>query len=242
MGEKEATVAIVYKFIFRDKVTESFTVQLDPETFEFQPQERDLLPDWSKLGFHQCDHCPLAESKTPACPVARNLSSVVTTFKNYLSTDQVRVEVQTRERSYSKEVSLQSGLFSLFGLVMATSGCPHLGFLRPIARHHLPFASVDESVSRVVSSYLLGEFFVGREGGNPDWELKKLAAMFDAVTLVNQGIIKRIRGLAAGGDANVNSVFILESLAQLLQVELETNMSRLTRISHTRPSLPILES
>lgn len=54
---------------------------------------------------------------------------------------------------------MQIGLYSLLGLVMATSGCPHLDFLRPLALHPLPFSSIHETVFRVSSSYLTEQYF-----------------------------------------------------------------------------------
>jgi hypothetical protein len=96
------------------------------------------------LEHEKCGHCPLNESEYPECPVARSLAPVVDAFEGEKSFEKVSVEVETPERSYRREAPLQDGLFSLVGLLMATSDCPHMAFLRPSARFHLPFSTSRE--------------------------------------------------------------------------------------------------
>lgn len=62
----------------------------------------------------------------------------------------------TEERTYSKDTLLQQGLASLLGIVMTTSGCPVLEPLKPMVRFHLPFATLTETVYRMVSMCLVG--------------------------------------------------------------------------------------
>jgi len=80
--------------------------------------------------------------------VAKNLFNTVEYFKNAPSFEKAEVYVETPERTYYKNTSLQDGLFSIFGVIMATSGCPPLDFLRPMARFHLPFSTLEETMIR----------------------------------------------------------------------------------------------
>ena len=77
-------------------------------------------------------------------------------------------------RSYFKQTTLEEALRSLLGLKMATSGCPVLSELKPMALHHLPFANSDEFVMRSVGYYLLQQLFAKRNQQEADWELKGL--------------------------------------------------------------------
>ena len=57
---------------------------------------------------------------------------------------------------------------------MATSGCPHMDFFKPMARFHLPLANAEETVYRATSMYLLAQYFLQREGKEADMELEGL--------------------------------------------------------------------
>ena len=79
-----------------------------------------------------------------------------------------------------------TGLQSLFGLMMATSGCPILSRLRPLADYHLPFADIDETVHRVVGTYLMRQYFEGQETGTePDLELTALKDYYKELEIVD---------------------------------------------------------
>jgi hypothetical protein len=72
----------------------------------------------------------------PYCPVARNLARVADHFKDEKSFRKATVFVKSPERFYGKQTDLQTGLQSLFGLIMSTSACPHMEFLRRLAKFH----------------------------------------------------------------------------------------------------------
>ena len=74
-----------------------------------------------------------------------------------------------------------------------------------MALRHLPFSSVEETLSRVVSHYLLKQYFVMKSGGTPDWELKNLVTLYDALDTVNAAFINRVRH-ASERDSNLNAV------------------------------------
>jgi hypothetical protein len=222
-------IKIAYRFIFRDGRVRSHEIELSAETGMLSDVSTSVAPAWAALDHKKCKHCPLKSETVPVCPVAKNLGAVAADFKNELSYDVVTVEVVTKERDYRKELPLQKGLFGLFGLIMATSACPYFEFLRPMARFHLPFATSKETMARSVSFYLLRQYFVARNGGQPDFELTEFANLYKNVEEVNLGIINRIRSITTA-DAEANSIVILDGFAKLLSMELEDGLKGLEQM------------
>jgi len=202
------------------KEIQNSSVQSNPTDF----------PDWCLLENKKCQHCPLSASTHKYCPVAKNLSVYLKNFNNEISHKPVTICVETKERKYIKNATMQDGAFGIFGLVMATSGCPHLDLYRPIARFHLPFANSTETMVRNLSFYLLQQYFKKQNGETYDFEFKNLAQLLDAVNLVNKGIIERIRSLASRGDTDKNAIVILDSFASILSMELSDNFSELKNL------------
>lgn len=117
----------------------------------------------------------------------------------------VDVVVTDERRSYSKQTTLEEALRSLLGLKMATSGCPVLSELKPMALHHLPFANSDEFVMRSVGYYLLQQLFAQRKQEAADWELKGLVERNQRLQLVNQALWQRIHAVCQG-DSNLKAL------------------------------------
>jgi len=221
-----SSIKFNYRFIFHDGRILEHKVELDSSTGLVA--EPDSAPEeWTKLEFNKCSHCPLNSKNHPHCPVAKNLSAVAQAFKAEKSYEKVKTEVDTTERTYMKELPLQDGLFSLFGLIMATSACPHLDFLRPMARFHLPFSTIDETMVRSASFYLLKQYFVAQQGGKPDFDLKDFGKIYEKVNVVNQGISARIRSIAKA-DADINSVVCLDAFASILPSQASRKFSDIT--------------
>ena len=221
MGKKP--YQIVYEFIFEDGSVNTFNLQIDPQTISISLPESEPKPEWTYLEYRQCTCCPLDPSEVPICPIAINIADLVEKFKNEISSDQCTVRCHTPERTYSKETSIQEGLFSIFGIIMPTSNCPVMSFLKPMARFHLPFSTVEETVFRSTSVYLLRQFFEYKQGRKPDLEFKNLNAQYQVVQQVNKGIINRTRAVAQK-DADKNAMIILNALAQMLAVEIEDGL------------------
>ena len=217
------TYTIVYEFIFEDGTVNTFNLKIDPQTMSISMPESDPKPEWTRLEYHQCSCCPLDPGEVPFCPIAINIADLVEKFKNEISSDHCRVRCHTPERTYIKDTSIQEGLFSIFGIIMPTSSCPVMSFLKPMARFHLPFSTVEETVFRSTSVYLLRQFFEYKQGRKPDLEFKTLNEQYQVVQQVNRGIIDRTRAVAQK-DADKNAVIILNALAQMLAVEIEDGL------------------
>jgi len=219
------TIRFRYTFKFENGNSKTFEIVLDGTTFELVPEKDIPKPDWAKLSFYPCDHCPL-EAHTEYCPVAVNLSHIVSEFKDSVSHEKTMVTVEAPERTYFKETTLQKGLSSIIGIYMVTSNCPVMDKLRPMVRFHLPFATPTETMFRTVSTYLTGQFVAMREGKKPDWELQKLVEMYKAVSAVNKGMSRRISN-ASIKDANVNAVIILHSFGDAVPYFIENGLAEI---------------
>ncbi len=139
----------------------------------------------------------------------------------------MRISVTTQERTYVKEAPAQRGLASILGLIMATSGCPVMNFLKPMARFHLPFSTSEETIIRSTSMYLLSQYFVAKKGGKPDISLDKLNRAYADIQQVNLGICNRIATVVKKGEATSNAVIILDTFSQLLNMEIEDKLDSL---------------
>jgi hypothetical protein len=154
---------------------------------------------------------------------------LVETFKNVLSYSDCTVMCETEDRTYLKKTSIMEGLSAIFGVIMATSDCPIMNFLKPMARFHLPFASVEETTVRAASMYLLGRYFKSKDRQDMKIDFKSLENHYAQVKLVNEGIIKRIRNVS-NEDADKNAIVTLHSLSLFLSMEIDYSLSSLEYI------------
>ena len=222
----QSTIAFVYHFAFPDGATKSYTVAVDRASLSFEPATQEPPPSWARLRNHQCGHCPLEPAAHPFCPVATNMSALVEAFKDKASCAAARVTVITEERTYVKELPLQRGIFGIFGLIMATSACPYMEFLKPMARFHLPFSTAEETIVRSVSMYLLHQYFVAKRGGRPDLGLEELETHYENIQKVNEGMLERIKGVVEN-DADLNALIILQGFADLLTIAIAKDLSKI---------------
>ena len=207
--DTENDIWYYYRFIFEDSTEKKFLVRLDNETLSIVNGIHRYYPSWALLTNNKCFNCPLSEEQHEHCPVAVNLIDVVESFKNHSSIEEVCVEIETSNRLYQNYTSLQNGLSSLVGIYMSTSGCPILDKFRPLVKTHLPFAGLEETTYRTVSTYLLAQYFLMKNGKTPDWELKYMASFFDKVRVVNKCFKKRLDQLRMD-DALLNAIVCLD--------------------------------
>ena len=140
----------------------------------------------------------------------------------------------TGQRTIISDHPLQDGMASIIGLIGATSGCPHLAFFRPMARFHLPFASEEETLLRIFSIFLLGEYL--RAGGQGDAMIgvDGMQAHYEAVVMVNRAMAERIRS-AFSKDAVVNAIIILDTFAQAAPYVIRDKLEELRYIFSATP-------
>lgn len=220
---------VEYSFKFEDGTDKSFFVNIDRESAENDSAKIGENPEWTRLDFCKCSHCPYDSKDLPHCPVAASIARVAEAFQSEKSYTKTTVFVKTGDRIYGKQTDMQAGLQSLFGLVMATSPCQHMSFFKPMALHHLPFSSYQETIVRALGQFLIQQYFKLKAGKEPDWELKGLVEAYSNISKVNLGIIQRIRAISKG-DADRNAIVILDSFAALLPMELDTGFESLDPI------------
>jgi hypothetical protein len=213
-------ITITYTYTFSDKTRKKFTMALDRGTLGLMLKRKPEPPVWAVLSHKKCEICPLNEEEHLYCPVALNFSDIVENFKDMVSYETVKVRVTTAERVYSKATTIQQGLSPLIGIIMTTSGCPVMDYLKPMVRFHLPFASLDETVFRMSAMYLIAQYFQKQDGATPAWSLDELSEIYARVGIVNRDIALRLRD-AAKKDANVNALVNLDCFAQMVPIAAE---------------------
>ena len=210
-----------YIFTLNDGTEKSFDIDLETDSLKLTGRRPEDLPEWTKLTHQQCENCTLKQDDEPYCPVAANIVDVADFFKNRYSYEDVQVTIETDARSYTKKTSLQNGLSSLMGLYMVTSGCPVMDKLRPLVHSHLPFASLEESMFRIVSMYLVAQYYRFRKGDHPDWNLHGLSDLFNDIGTVNRAFAERLKSVVSK-DANLNALVVLNCVADMGKIAFES--------------------
>ncbi|MBI2500498.1 MAG: hypothetical protein HYW02_03320 [Deltaproteobacteria bacterium] len=213
--DEQKLLEILYHFRLKDGNEKRFKVLLDVNNLRLKNPVPTNPPPWTALTYEQCPNCPLKKEKEPFCPPALHLAEVIEYFKDFISYDEADITIETAARQYQKKTTLQRGLSSIIGLYMATSGCPVLNKLRPLAPFHLPFATLEETQYRILSMYLLAQYFLKKGGKKPDWGFKKLGQIYREIKIVNKAFSQRLRTLE-GEDALPNAVVILNAMADTI--------------------------
>lgn len=151
-------------------------------------QNSEDHPDWTRLSCNQCPNCPFSSEEFLYCPAAIEIEQIARQFADTSSIERTDVWVHTEERSFFKNVDMQNALKSLFGLIMASGSCTILARLKPLAHFHLPFATLQETIHRLVDTYL-----------------------------INLRLMKRIR-IASSEDASINATQTFISIASIVKM------------------------
>ncbi len=223
------TIKVRYSFKLGQDVTETFDMKLDAETLELIVDIPEVLPVWANLDYHQCPHCPLDIQSHPHCPLAANLVNILDRFDSLFSYNHTHLIVTTKDRMVSQVTTVQEAVGSLLGLVIAGSNCPHTVYLRPMARFHLPLASNQETIYRAVTTYLLCQYLLKKEGKEVDFELEGLKEIYHRIHLVNRYIADRLRA-EAKTDSLLNAIVQLDIHAQNLTTGIEDALAELRSI------------
>ncbi len=218
-------IDIQYTFRLPNGKEETFGIQLDPDTLELPPQKGNILPDWCRLDYQQCPNCRDMEGEK-WCPAAAHLSEIVHRFSALLSYEKIQLQVVTSERKIHQHTTIQRAIASYMGLVMATGGCPHTAFLRPMARFHLPLANDKETMYRAFSMYALAQFFIARQTGTIDTQFQGLKLAYENLAIVNRSMIKRLRA-ASEKDSSVNALVNLDLHARIIPIIFEKSLEEL---------------
>jgi hypothetical protein len=179
------------------------------------------LPDWTLLEKDKCPHCPLPAKPGARCPAAADLVPLIERFSALASIGIADVRVVRSEYEVSKRTDTQTALSAMMGLILATSGCPILGRMRPLAHTHLPFASETETIYRIVAMHLLACFLDETAA-----DLKGLEALFADIDKLNLAFAQRIRR-AIKQDASINALVLLHSRNMMASLLIEENVEKI---------------
>ena len=202
-----------YKFLFSGDKEKTFNIRIDKDSLNVIRSKAEVPPEWAKLKSFKCIHCPLDENKHEYCPLAVNLSGVISFFSDLSSFEKVDIIIDTGVRQIRKNTSMHKGVSSLLGVLMVSSDCPVMGKLKPMMRFHLPFASIEETEYRVLSMYLLAQFFLWKKGKTPDWEMKNLVDIYSDIKILNRNVCKKISEIESR-DTSINAVVMLNNFAE----------------------------
>ena len=206
---------ISYIFRLESGVEHRFDVEFN------RPPASGDLPAWTELETDKCPNCPLASAPGARCPAAADLVPIVERFSELSSIDRVDVLVATPRYQAGKRTDTQTALSALMGLILATSACPILGRMLPMAHMHMPFANETEMVYRIVSMHLLGHFLRGEPVG-----LDGLNEFFSDIERVNHAFFARLNR-AVQRDAGVNALLALHSRSMLASLSIEPEMQKI---------------
>jgi len=219
-----AVFSLTYRFRFPDGVEQEFLVQLDRQNCSLIAPKRETYPEWTRLDFKQCSHCPLSTDEHSHCPVAVNVVEIVEFFQDSQSVEQAIVEVDTRQRVTKRgKTALFPAISSLIGIYMVTSGCPILDKLRPMARFHLPFADTEETVYRALSMYALAQYFRHKKGQAADWDFEGLKQIYRDINRLNIDFAKRLHNDSIS-EATTNAITSLDCFAQEIDFSISEGM------------------
>lgn len=214
------TIGLRYSLRFPGGGGLDFPLEFTPEDFTLLVPVRSEWPDWTALERHQCEHCPLTVATSPRCPLAVAIVNVVEATDQLVSHDTVEVEVANGARTIAVTRPAQDALRSLMGLIIPTSGCPHTGYFRPMARFHLPFSTQDETLYRATAMYLMAQQLRRAQGLEADPGFDGLADIYADINLVNIHVSERLQE-AADKDSTRNAVALLDVFAQLVPMQLD---------------------
>jgi hypothetical protein len=220
------TVDITYRISLDENKTEVFDFIFDAENFDLINNTVENPPQWTELEFRQCSHCPLNSEEHKHCPVALQMANIVDRFESTHSIDEVVMEVQMDEKTIRQKTALQRVIASMLDLVFPISGCPKTEHMKPLARFHTPLASEEETVFRVTSMYLLGQYFQSTTSKGGDIEFDGLTRIYEELHILNKSVASRIQH-ATRSDSTKNAVTLLDMYSTLVPVLLEDQLAEM---------------
>lgn len=217
---------VTYHLKLEDGRSYTFEIDIDRPA-ESTPDTAGPHAWWTALDNNRCNNCPLDPAAIRYCPAAIDIEEIAEKFVQTLSIARADVWVHTRNRSYFKNTDSQTFLNSLFGVIMASSACPILARLKPLAYFHLPFSTLEETFHRLAGAYLVKQYLIQREGiDKPDWELEGLEQLYAELKTVNVHFMKRLR-TASKEDASINALQSYVSITDLVGMGVDDVLGRM---------------
>lgn len=221
------SVHIIYRIKLNQDTTEVFDFRLAEQTFDLISEKPVNPPDWARLDYRQCSHCPLSAAEHTHCPLALQLHGIVDRFHDTRSIDEVEVEVITEERQVKQHTALQRVIASMLDLVYPICGCPKTAFMKPLARFHLPLCSEEETVFRVTGMYLLAQYFLSKTPSRRGRiEFDGLTDIYNDLHILNTAVASRLQ-TATRSDSSKNAITLLDMYSTLVPLLLEDELAEM---------------
>jgi hypothetical protein len=186
-----------------------------------RPERGGELPSWTRLETDKCPNCRLPAVAGARCPAAADLVPLIERFSALASIDKINVRVITEQYEARKHTDSQTALSALMGLILATSACPILGKMRPLAHTHMPFATPTEMVYRIASMHFFGNFLRDEPIG-----LEGLDSFFADIDKLNHAFARRLKR-AVESDAGINALIMLHSRAMLASLSIQPELENI---------------
>ncbi len=214
-------IAYLYRIDHDDGTTQVFDIRLDPHSLN-HTLDLGPPPPWSLRREFGCVNpsCPLREEDV--CPFAQVIQYLLNLFGDVRSTRMVTITATTRQRTSIKQTAIQTAVSSIAGILMATCGCPVLARFKPMARFHLPFASLEETEYRVFTMYALAQLIRARHHLDHDSRLLGLKQFYEEIQEINQLAARKICSIQKK-DATINGLVMLDAFAQNVSMVLDTD-------------------
>jgi hypothetical protein len=232
MSTEEKSIRYQIFFKSSDYVFDQ-TIELDDDSYEHAAPE-DEVPDWCKLEFKQCPNCTLSPIWHDHCPLAVRLIPFVK-IPACNSYDEVRAEVHMDNKMIITETSAQEAFSSLLGLVMATSGCPHTRFFKPMAWYHQPFSTPEETMYRACTTFLFSSF-LHRKGGQRKMSLDALKIIYKNIHQINVHVASRIKNYS-DTDSAINAIVLLDLITKDLPIAVDEDLTELKQLFDSHKNL-----
>ena len=206
---------ITYVFKLESGIEHRFDVLLD------RPAASGDLPNWTLLDTHKCGNCPLPGAPGARCPAAADLVPIVDKFSALASIGKVEVRVIRAQYESHKRTDTQTALSALMGLILATSACPILSRMRPMAQTHQPFPTETEIVYRIITMHLL-HCHLARTPA----DLGRLDGFFADFETLNNAFAARLKR-AIENDASINALVVLHSRNMVAGFSIEEKLEEI---------------
>ena len=196
-------ISVRYRYEFDDGAPVEFAVDSELRAGEQEPCSA-APGEWTKLNEYRCDCCSLPPSESQPCPAIASVADVVEYFNEHRDYTEAKCTVSLPDKTIVARKSINEALSALMGLRMASSACPILSQLKPLARFHEPFASPYHTVFRAASMYLLGQYFRQGRGEAANWSLDGLRELYADIGEVNLRMSQRLKAARREGSSPVS--------------------------------------
>ncbi len=206
---------------FEDNREERFFIEMT-RSGTFMLADMKEPAEWTRLDFHRCSCCPLAEGVS-FCPAAESLENTLMRFSDHFSYEHVEATaVDGANRRTAIEGTLQEVGSVFVQLAVFSSGCPVGKRLRPLLRDMRPFATNNELTRYLISKILLknrGVINAARE--DIKYQIEPLHEVFS-------NLWKRMDNQPPGGDAVQNSIVRMDAFTMNVSLQLDEILTELS--------------